>query len=896
MQGCAGRILVHGKPLNTQMKDLKKADAGSGKTNTPPKVWLTFLGWFCPANLYEGIEGDLLESFFDDVNTRGTKEAKRRFAMAVIRFFRPGIILRNKFSVPQIRCGMLQNYLKVAWRSMAEHRTYSAINVIGLTLGLCVAILLFWIVRFEYSFDRYHANGDRLYQVSAIDKFGERDSYVPQGVIYTLRRQFQQVEKAATVYGWNPQVIQVADDNLKQENTFFVHPEFLEMIDIKWISGSAKESLDEPFEVILDAPTADKLFHGEDPLGRLIEYDNQFDLVVSGVIEKVPVNSEFQFQMIMSYQTLIRYMGNYADEDYWGGGDSGMHGYVLLRPGANPGDIEEKLASIAGTRGNEPDYIAFELTPLSNAHFDLDNDTFNYVIPFWMVVSLAGIGLLLIAIAIINFINLATAQASQRGREIGLRKVMGSSRRSIVFQFFTETAIVVFLSVLLAGFTATWLLPYAPEFLNTKVHQTQVWDLQMILFLVILGVATTFLAGAYPALVLSGLKPVRIFQNQFSIVSGKNISLRKSLVVAQFVIAQVLVICMVTGREQMQFFYNTDLGFDDDAVVTVDMPYRDSVLLRERFREQLLQHPEIESVTYGLTSPSSKHNHWWGDAQHPGLLNGSQPFRLQWIDRNYLAFYDIPLLAGRNFASTDSLLFGLINEKAVRAMGYDDPENALGERIKYWGNNEVIVIGVVKDYYSEGLKSEIMPHLYMNSSWNLGLAQIRIDPVQRSRAVRTVEKYWTEMHPESYFDYQFLSDDLTDFYEDERKFSNFILLFSVVGISIGCLGLFGLVSFVCLRRSKEISIRKVLGATLSSIVALLSRDFLLMVVIAFIIATPIGWYLMNQVLQQYTYHIEIRWSVFALAALVTLSLALLTVVFRSFGTANENPVERLRGE
>jgi len=346
----------------------------------------------------------------------------------------------------------------------------------------------------------------------------------------------------------------------------------------------------------------------------------------------------------------------------------------------------------------------------------------------------------------------------------------------------------------------------------------------------------------------------------------------------------------------MHFFYQTDLGFDEEAVLTVHMPYGDSVLIRERFRQQLLQHPEIKSVTYGLTSPSGKHNHWWGEAQHPRLLDGAQRFRLQWIDGNYLEFYDIPLLAGRNFKNSDTMPTALINERAVRAMGFDDPENSVGEKLKYWGNNEVTVIGVVKDYYSEGLKYEISPHLYMNASWNFRLAQIKIDPLQPTKAIGTVEKYWEKMHPESYFEYHFLSDDLTAFYEDERKFSNFILLFSVVGISIGCLGLFGLVSFVCVRRSKEISIRKVLGATMPNIITLLSKDFLLMVAIAFVIAIPIGWYLMNEFLQRYTYHVEIRWSVFAVAALFTFTLALLTVVFRSLGTANENPVDRLRGE
>lgn len=862
----------------------------------PPGFWISFLRWFCPPALLEGIEGDVLEQFHKEIESKGLVRARREYAGNVLKFFRPGIIFRNKISIHKVEYGMLINYFKVAWRSMKVNRMYTMINLTGLTLGLSVAIMLFWIVRFEYSFDRHHKNADQLYQIKARDKFGEPSSHVPQGVIYALKEHFPGVENAATVYGWNPQVIRVGNDNLKLENTFFLHPEFLEMIDVKWVSGSPAESLKDPFQVVLDVPTANKLFPGRDPLGQLIRYDNTLNLIVSGVIEKMAVNSEFQFKMIMSYQTLIRYMGNYRKEDHWGGGDSWMHGYVLVKPGTSIKDIEGKLATMVEKHKANTTYTSFELAPLVNAHFDRFNDTFNYVVPFWMLQVLGGIAVFLIAIAIINFVNLATAQAAQRSREIGLRKVMGGSRLSIVLQFFTETGVMVFLSILLASLIATYLIPFSPSFFNTQVNQTAVWDLNMLGYLLLLATIVTGVAASYPALLLSGLKPVKIFQSQFALLSGKSVSLRKSLVVIQFVIAQVMVICMVIGREQMQFFYQTDLGFDKDAVITVNMPFGDSVLIQERFQQQLLQHPAIKSVTYGLTSPSSNHNWWWGNTTNSRLIGGEQTFRLQWIDQNFLEFYNVPLLAGRNFVDTDTLPFALINEKAVQAMGLEDPADALGEELTYWGGNKVTVIGVVKNYYSQGLKAEIPPHLFMYGKWNFRLAQVKIDPQQSAIALSAVAKAWKDLHPQNYFEYEFLSETVSTFYEDERKFSNFIMLFSGIGITIGCLGLFGLVSFICVRRSREVSIRKVLGATFSNIITLLSKEFFLLVLTAFAIAVPLGWYLMNDFLQRYTYHIEIQWTVFALAGLLTLALAFITVVIRSFKTAHENPVERLKCE
>ncbi|GAB3916335.1 ABC transporter permease [Larkinella terrae] len=793
---------------------------------------------------------------------------------------------------------MLRNYLKTTWRSLIRNRNYALINLIGLTLGLGVAIVLFWIVRFEYSFDRYHAKADRLYRLIAKDKFGEMGTSIPQGVIKALNERVPGVENAANAYGYGSDGLRVGQTVFNLKHVFFVPPQFLEMIDVEWVQGSAQQSLSRPFQVVLDEPTARRFFKNADPIGKTIRYNNQFDLVVSGIIRKAPVNSEFQLQLLTSRETLKRIQNEYSNEEYWGGGDSMHHGYVVLKPGVSPSAIEAALKKLALQHQNESAIVAYELLPITEVHrnTETDPDPFNYVIPQWMLNTLMAIGLFLIVIACINFINLATVQAVQRSREIAVRKVLGSSRKQLMYRFFGETAFLVFAAIGLGALLATQLIQNADQLLNTQVAQSQVWDGGAVAFLLMLGFLVTFLAGLYPALVLSGFQPVKVLRGRFSLARSNGFSLRSSLVVTQFVIAQVLVICTLIGTRQIRYFYETDLGFDRKAIVTVKMPDRGNAVLRERFRRQLLDHPEVKDVAFALTTPSSAHNWWWRTIHHHNLPNGEQTFRMQYVDTNYFHFFKIPLIAGRSWTRADTNTVAIINEKAARDLGFRNPEKAIGERLNLEGNQPFTVMGVVKDYHSQSLRSTIVPHVFLYADWNFQLASIRIDPRQQPKALQHIEQYWKAIFPNYYFEASFLDQDLKAFYDDEQKMTNFLTLFAIVGILIGCLGLFGLVSFVVTQRTKEIGVRKVLGATIVSIVSLLSKDFLKLVGVAFAIATPIGWYAMSRFLEEYTYRIDIDWWVFALAGSLAGAIALLTVSVQSIKAALTNPITSLRSE
>ncbi|MFD1145219.1 ABC transporter permease [Larkinella insperata] len=793
---------------------------------------------------------------------------------------------------------MLQNYLKTTWRGLLRNRNYALINLTGLTLGLGVAVVLFWIVRFEYSFDRYHTKADRMYRIISKNRYGEQSTYVPQGVVKALKEQVPGVEDAANVYGTESSGLRVGPTIFDVKNVFFSPPQFLEMIDVEWVAGSARSSLDQPGQVVIDEPTARRFFKTGDAMGKTIRLNNQIDLVVSGIIRKMPVNTEFQFQVVASRETLKRIRQEFNNEEYWGGGDSMHHGYVVLQPGASAAAVETALAKLARQRKDDAAATGFRLLPLSDVHrnTESDPDPFNYVIAQWMLNTLTVIGLFLVLLACINFVNLATVQAVQRSREIAVRKVLGSSRKQLMARFFGETALLVFVAVGFGGLLATQLIRYADQWLNTQVAQSAVWDGNIVVFLLILGVVVTVLAGFYPALILSGFQPVKVLRGRFALVRPRGVSLRSSLVVAQFVIAQVLVICTLIGSKQIRYFYETDLGFDKKAVVTVDVPDWGKGVLRERFRRQLLQHPEINDVAFALTTPSSNHNWWWRTVHHPNLPNGMSEFRMQYVDTNYFRFFKIPLVAGRSWTRADTNTVAVINEKAARDFGYQNPEKALGERINLGDNQLFTVMGVVKDYHSQSLRSSIVPHVFLYADWNFQQASIRIDLRQQPLALRHIEEDWRAIFPNHYFESRFLDQDIRAFYDDERKITNFLTLFAAVGILIGCLGLFGLVSFVVTQRTREIGVRKVLGATVTSIVSLLSKDFLKLVLIAFVIAAPIGWYAMHRFLQEYTYRIEIDGWIFALAGGLAGLVALLTVSVQSVKAALTNPVNSLRSE
>ncbi len=405
------------------------------------------------------------------------------------------------------------SYLKIAFRNVRKNGLYSFINLTGLTLGLGVAITLFWIVRFEYSFDRYHSKAERIYRIRSTDKFGEKQSHVPYGVIKVLNEQLPGVENAGSLYAQNEAGIKIGTAIYSQENSFFAPPAMLEMLDLVWLEGSPVQSLSEPGKVVIDDETAGKLFNGN-AMGKSFRYNNDMDLTVSGIIKKVPVNSEFPLAMVISWETLKKAREEFRNENYWGGGDSMNQGFVLLKKGADPEPANKILTDLVKTHQDESTIASYELQPLADMHFDTTKDPFKYSVPAWTIYTLASIGLFLIFIACINYVNLATVQSIQRGREIAMRKVLGSGKTRLIFQFFGETAILVFAALLMGSLLASKLIGSSSQLLNTQAGESQVWGAGTIVFLIVLGLVVTFLAGFYPAIPVLSRKELCRVQNR----------------------------------------------------------------------------------------------------------------------------------------------------------------------------------------------------------------------------------------------------------------------------------------------------------------------------------------------------------------------------------------------
>lgn len=789
---------------------------------------------------------------------------------------------------------MIKNYFKTAFRNLRKHRAYTAINIFGLSVSLAIAIVLFKVISFELSFDGYHKNASRLYQVISKDKFNEEGSHIPQGAVNALKTQFPGVEKASSIYNWAPQVIRVNNKNLQQSSVYFTPPDFVRMLDVQWVQGDPETSLSKPFQVVLDEPAAKRLFGG-DAMGKTFRLNNKIDITVSGIIKKVPANSDYQLEMMVSYPTLKNLMSWYGHEDHWGGGDSYFQGYVQLKPGVEPATVAAGLTKIVKARGDKTHYASFKLVPLSAHHFDTVNDVYNYAIPKWLLYAWGSIGAFLLLIACINFINIATVQSFLRSKETGVRKILGSSKGQIIGQFFTETTILVFASIALAALLANMALPYTGQLLFTRVAETNFWTTGTLLFLGVIGVVVVLLSGAYPAFILSGFKPIQLLRTKFFTPPAKGISLRQALVVTQFVIAQVLVICTLVGTKQINYLYTKDLGFDKASVLTLNNPEPRNRLLRERLRAQLESHAEIENVTFGLTTPSSRSSWWWTDIKYHALPNGEEQWREQFIDTNYFSFFHIPVIAGKPFTAADSTnAVVLINEQAARNMGFQQPAQAVGQQVDVT-NEKYTVIGIVRDYVSQSLKSTITPHVYIYNGF-YETAIVRLKPGSPEAILKLVQKEWQSIYPDNYFSYTFLDDDLKQFYSSESKLANFLSVLAAIGILIGCLGVYGLVSFICIRKRKEIGIRKVLGADIMHIMTMLSTEFLKLIAIAFVVAAPLAWIIMNKFLQDYTWRIDIPWWIFLLCGAGALFITLVTISFQAIKAALANPVKSLRTE
>jgi ABC-type antimicrobial peptide transport system permease subunit len=792
---------------------------------------------------------------------------------------------------------MIRNYFKVAIRNLIRHRNFTVVNLIGLTLGITCAMFIYLIASYEVSYDQYHRKADRIYRINTGSPGGEFDMGSPQGLAPVLRDEFTDFDEVATILKLNPERTQITiNTELFRENqTFFVQPQFFHLFDFQWTKGSADTALDAPNKAAVSESIAKKYFDGA-AIGKVFRLDNNEDFVVSGVFADPPVNTDFPVHIALSHATLEKDKEAFNPGHFERGTNSYYQTYVSINEGSDisrlPSAFRSMVEKYAGKEQAEK-HLAFQAQPLSDIHFNIDN--FNKrTISKSTIQALRVIGIFILVIACINFINLASAQSVKRSKETGIRKTLGSSRYDLIFQFLGETFVLTLAAVLLSWMLIGQLVSFSKNLTGIPLSPEVLTQPHTLLTMAGILAIVTLLSGFYPAFILSSYKPVSALKNNVT-TGAKGLFFRKGLITFQFVISQILIVCTLLVIRQTHFFSTQPLGFNRESVLTADIPVSKAATLSS-LKNNLLQHKEIRNVSYSLNTPSATINKYWANFKH-GSFQDEMSTEVKFIDSTYLKMFEIEKVAGRLNIEGDSVLEIVVNETFVKSLGMQDPNEALGERIRFY-ETDATIVGVVKDFQTVTLREGMHPVLLAKFEAAFQKVSLKIEKGHEAEAIAHLEKHWKEAFPGYFFTYAFLDDQLSTFYKEEKKLSRLLIIFATVAVGISCIGLFGLISFAAVQRAKEIGIRKILGATISTLATLLSKDFIVLVVIAGCVALPIAYYSMDQWLKTFSNHIQLTDNVwvFAVGAGLAVLFALVTTSIQSVKAALTNPVDSLRNE
>ncbi|WOK07541.1 ABC transporter permease [Imperialibacter roseus] len=881
-------------------------------SSSPPKYPLRFLRWFCREDYLDEIEGDLVELF--EKRAEGSPEkAKRRFVWDVVKSFRLRNIKTFKRNQNSNYSAMLENYLKVAWRSMLRQKMYSAVKVGGFAIGIAACVLISLFIRDELSYDLQYPDNERIYRV--IGEYNEtgipdRQSFLQPPLAKALKEDFPEVEEAgrflsSNLFGAGSSEVRPVGraQNTYEEGFIFADPEFFQILGLPLIFGDPASVLTEPNTLLISKSKAEKYFPGENPVGKAIILNNNTGnpYKIDGVFEDFPKNSHLQYDFIRTLRGIEFRKG---EQNSWG--SNNYHTYIKIRPGSDASSLESKLPTIvdkyilpamkAGGLTNaeeEAGRIGFKLQPLADIHLrsgDIKDRLSHGDIRFvWIFGAVAAFVLLLAAI---NFINLSTAKSANRAKEVGLRKTLGSQSGSLISQFLTESLLFSFFSFVIGAFLATVLLPYFNELSGKAL--TMPWaDWEFVPLLLAAAVVVGLLAGIYPAFYLSAFKPAAVLKGSVS-RGTRSSHLRSGLVIFQFATSIVLIAGTFIIYRQMEFILNQKIGFDKEQVLLI----QGSNSLGDdaaTFKNELLRLPDVKSATVSDYLPvSGTKRNSNGFYEEGKTSEGEAVYGQIWrVDADYVRTMGMKMAEGRDFfdqmpSESQSVI---INQTMAKQFGFDEP---LGERITN-GGGTWNVVGVLEDFHYESMKEEIQPLCLVlgNSPQTIAVKVTSSDMASTTKAVTAL---WDEFVPQQPIRYSFLDESYARMYDDLQRTGSVFTTFAILAILVACLGLFGLSAFVVEQRGKEISIRKVLGAGLGSIFRLVSVDFLKLVVVAFIIATPISWYFMERWLEDYIYRIDITWDVFALAGFLSVAIALITISSESIKAAFINPVKKLRSE
>lgn len=804
---------------------------------------------------------------------------------------------------------MLRNYFVTAYRNLLRKRTSTFLNVAGLTLGITGSIVLFLLLYRTLTFDKFQAKYDRIYRVvSESDNNGEKfyTPGVPTVLSPAFKTDFPEAEAVAfTVYDQDALVLlpQPSGEPKKyfEENGIAqVEQSFFDIFDWKPLHGDLNKALKNPNEVVITKKIALKFFEKENAVGELITFNNT-DYKVTAVVEDNPTNTDFPFTLMFSYETNRKDF----EEQGWGSTSSNNHNYFLLKEGVDIATLEARMKSFTDKHIGKDNYDhrIFNIQPLSTVHYDTRYYGYSYdVTGKGELMAMALIAVILVLTGCINFINLSTAESIKRSKEVGIRKSLGSSRGQLIFQFLGETSIVTIVSILLALVLTQLVLSYLNPFMEIDLRVDLINNVPMVIYLLIIFVAVSLLSGIYPAFIMSSYKPAMVMKASSSHSSGGFI-MRRGLVVVQFFISQLLIIGTIVIINQMNYFRSKDVGYNKDAVIIMSIPESETVAKNKEsksskmraLKTEITRLAGVEQASLCNTPPSSGSTSGTGFILEGESEEQRKDTQVKTVDADYIPLFGLKLIAGRNLNDYDTITEYVVNRRFVKVAGFDNPQDIVGKRIQIWGRLYPVV-GVVEDFHTTSIKDKIEPTVLFNRLSQYRTLSIKVNPNNYQATIEGAKKLWESAYPKYIFDYSFLDESIREFYEGEEKMAIIIGSFTTIAIVIGCIGLFGLATFMANQRTKEIGVRKVLGASVHGIVFSFSKEFIILIAISFLLAAPVGWYFMNSWLEEFSYRIDIGPVIFFTALVTTLVIALITVGYRSFQAATANPVDSLRSE
>lgn len=792
---------------------------------------------------------------------------------------------------------MLKNYFKIALRNLLKHKGFTILNISGLSIGMAAGFLVLLYVSFEKSYDTMHSKSNDIYRVVADIKTPSEKieaSMAAWAVAPNIESEFPEILKSTRVLNADLTLVK-NDEKFHEEHVIAVDSTFFEIFDFELIKGNKTQLLKKPNSLVISKTIADKYFGVNNPIGQIFEVEN-FDtpFTVTGLMNDIPENSQIQADIVMSMITLTAAPSE-RDEQW---GNYGPSIYVLTANGTNAETLEAKfpdfLEKKTGDEMRESKmFVTLFLEPFKDVYLKSDRGgsitgNINNVYIF----SIIGIFILLIAS--INFVNLSTARSVERAKEVGIRKVIGAGKNQLAFQFIGESIIVCFLAFLVAVGITALSLPYFNDLAGKTVSSGVFVEPANILYLLCLALAIGVLAGIYPAIVLSSFKPVSVLKGSFS-KGSRGIFLRKSLVVVQFTISIALIIGTIIIYNQMQFMRNQDLGFNKEHTLVIPTQTEQS---QNALKTSVSQIPGVKGTSLTSSVPGSGNPAAYSEIENQNGDLQVANLDLYFVDEDYIDQLGIKVIAGRGFSrdfASDSTKAMVINEKAVSLLGYAKPEDAIGAKYQQWGSNGQI-IGVIKDFNFRSLQNEIKPITMRLNPTGTNLMTVKIEANNISKTIVSIEKTWQNLMPADPFEYYFLDELFDEQYQAEEDFGNLFLSFALLAIFISCLGLLGLAAHSTIQRKKEIGIRKIIGASVVNIVNLLSKDFIKLVGISFLISSPLAWYAMYNWLEDFAYKIDIEWWMFIVAGTIAIAIALFTVSFQAINAAIANPIKALKTE